>query len=51
MVVNLRLSRELRMSLARIFGPDMPNIVQTQDNDQKTRRTNASCPPLNKKII
>lgn len=49
-VVNLRLPRELRMSLARILGSDMPNLVQGEANEEKTRKICASCPPkLNRK--
>lgn len=49
-VVNLRLPRELRMSMTRILGSDMPDTSQGHTSEQKTRKICLSCPPkLNRK--
>ncbi|CAG4986127.1 unnamed protein product [Parnassius apollo] len=37
-VFNLRLPRELRMSLARILGADMPDKVQGQVSQEKNEK-------------
>lgn len=49
-VYNLRIPREIRTSLERILGSDMPPNQQATEITQKTRKVCASCPPkLNRK--
>lgn len=49
-VLNMRLPRELRMTLSRVLGPDMPDQPILQADDEKTRKTCHTCPPkLNRK--
>lgn len=42
---NLRLPRELRMSLARVLGSDKPEASEDQAEEVKTRKTCFSCQP------
>lgn len=42
---NLRLPRELRMSLARVLGSDKPETCEDGAEEVKTRKTCLSCQP------
>ncbi|CAH2098252.1 unnamed protein product [Euphydryas editha] len=43
--VCAKIPRELKMTMTRILGPDMPNQVEPDDSRQKQRKTCAFCPP------
>ncbi|KAF9419998.1 hypothetical protein HW555_003592, partial [Spodoptera exigua] len=42
---NLRLPRELRISLAKVLGSDKPETCEDGAEEVKTRKTCLSCPP------
>lgn len=44
-VCNLRIPRELRTTLRRILGADMPILPQIPQDTEKTRKTCVTCPP------
>lgn len=44
-VYNMRMPREIRMSITRILGPDLPDAPNPESSNSKTRKTCVFCPP------